>query len=95
MRAQEEIMPASAARLDLRLNARDKERIERAAALRGLPVSAFVRDAVLREADAALAAELNVTLSLEESRRFLATLDQPFKPNPRLKRAMNRGLTRR
>ncbi len=88
-------MPTTASRLDLRLNARDKERIARAAALRGLPVSAFVRDAVLREADAAMAAELSATLSPEESRRFLAALDQPFKPNPRLARAMKRGLTRR
>ena len=43
-------MPA-AARLDLRLNPKDKTRIERAAGLRGVPVSAFVREAVLREAD--------------------------------------------
>jgi uncharacterized protein (DUF1778 family) len=54
-------MTVAAARLDLRLDARDKERIVRAAALRGLSVSAFVRDAVLREADTAMAAELTVT----------------------------------
>ena len=47
-------MTTSPARLDLRLASRDKERIARAAALRGIPVSSFVRDAVLREADAAL-----------------------------------------
>ena len=40
------------ARLDLRLTARDRARIDRAAALAGLPVAAFVRSAVLREADA-------------------------------------------
>lgn len=44
------------ARLDLRLNPKDKARIERAADLRGLPVSAFVRDAVLREAEYVVAA---------------------------------------
>lgn len=81
-------MTTPAARLDLRLNATDKDRIARAAALRGVPVSAFVRDAVLREADAAMAAELTVTLSPEESRRFLAALDKPFKPNAKLKKAM-------
>lgn len=81
-------MTNTAARLDLRLNAVDKARIARAAALRGVPVSAFVRDAVLREADAAMAAELTVTLSPEESRRFLAALDKPFKPNAKLKKAM-------
>lgn len=88
-------MTSATARLDLRLNARDKERIARAAALRGLPVSAFVRDAVLREAGVAMAAELTVTLSPEESRRFLTALDKPFKPNARLKKAMERGLVRR
>lgn len=48
-------MTNTAARLDLRLNARDKNRIARAAVLRGLPVSAFVRETVLREAEATIA----------------------------------------
>lgn len=47
-------MAHNIARLDLRLNARDKDRIARAAALRGVPVSAFVREAVLREAEATI-----------------------------------------
>lgn len=79
----------AAARLDLRLEPPDKERIIKAAALRGLPVSSFVRDAVLREADAAIAADTVVTLSAAESRRFLAALDAPFQPNARLKAAMD------
>lgn len=81
-------MSNSAARLDLRLSNRDKDRIARAAALRGMQVSAFVRDAVLREADAAMAANLGANLSPEESRRFLAALDKPFKPNARLRKSM-------
>ncbi len=85
----------AAARLDLRLNPTDKERIARAADLRGVPVSAFVRDAVLREAESVMAAELTVTLLSAESRRFLAALDKPFKPNTKLKKAMERGLDRR
>ena len=88
-------MTTTAARLDLRLDPKDKARIARAADLRGVPLSAFVRDAVLREADNVMAAELTVTLSAEESRRFLAALDKPFKPNARLKKAMERGLARR
>jgi len=81
-------MAASAARLDLRLSPTDKARITRAADLRGVPLSAFVRDAVLREAESVMAAELTVTLSTAESRRFLKALDAPFKPNARLKKAM-------
>lgn len=85
----------AAARLDLRLNPDDKARISRAAELRGVPLSAFVRDAVLREAETVMTNELTVTLSARESRRFLAALDKPFQPNARLDKAMQRGLARR
>ena len=47
-------MSTAAARLDLRLDAADKARIARAADLRGMPVSAFIRDAVLREAESVM-----------------------------------------
>lgn len=83
-------MTAAAARLDLRLNQADKARIARAADLRGVPLSAFVRDAVLREAESVMAAELTVTLSVQESQRFLKALDAPFQPNARLKKALDR-----
>ena len=87
-------MATNPARLDLRLNAAHKDRINRAADLRGVPVSVFVRDAVLREADSVMAAELTVTLSAEEARRFLKALDAPFRPNAKLKRALARVRTR-
>jgi Uncharacterized protein conserved in bacteria len=82
---------STAARLDLRLVDHDKERIAKAAALRGVSISTFVREVALREADAAIAASTAVTLSAEESRRFLATLDAPFQPNARLQRAMDQA----
>jgi uncharacterized protein (DUF1778 family) len=82
---------AVAARLDLRLSIKDRERIDRAAALAGLPLAAFVRTAVLREADRTVAAESVATLSLSESKRFLAALSKPFAPNTALRRAMKRG----
>lgn len=80
----------AAARLDLRLTPADKQRIARAADLRGMALSAFVRDAVLREAQSVTAAELTVTLSADESRRFLKALDAPFAPNAKLKKALAR-----
>ena len=46
---------AQAARLELRLDDADKDRIARAAAARGVPIAAFVREAVLREAEITLA----------------------------------------
>ena len=76
------------ARLDLRLSIEDKNRITRAAALRGMSLSVFVRHAVLREADTVLAADAAVVLSPEESRRFLDALDRPFQPNAKLKKVM-------
>lgn len=79
------------ARLDLRLSIKDRQRIDRAAALAGLPVAAFVRTAVLREADRAVAAESVVSLSPTESKRFLAALGKPFAPNAALRRALKRG----
>ncbi len=83
-------MTTAAARLDLRLNPADKARIARAADLRGVPLSAFVRDAAMREAESVMAAELTVTLSAKESKRFLEAIDAPFQPNARLKKALAR-----
>jgi uncharacterized protein (DUF1778 family) len=37
-----------------------------------------------------MAAELTVTLSTEESRRFIQALDAPFRPNSKLKKALAR-----
>lgn len=82
-------MTSATVRIDLRLESREKDRIAKAAALRGMAVSAFARDAVLREADATIAADGVVVLSEQESRRFLAALDEPFHPNDRLKKAMD------
>jgi len=79
------------ARLDLRLSVKDRQRINRAATLAGLPVAAFVRTAVLREVDRTVAAESIATLSPAESKRFLAALAKPFAPNAALRRAMKRG----
>jgi len=86
---KEPAMITATARLDLRLESRDKDRIAKAAALQGMAVSAFVRDAVLRAADTAIAADTVVTLSEDESRRFLSALDESFRPNVRLKKAMD------
>jgi uncharacterized protein (DUF1778 family) len=79
------------ARLDLRLSVKDRDRISRAAALAGLPLAAFVRTAVLREADRTVAAESVATLSPTESKRFLAALRKPFTPNAALRGALKRG----
>jgi uncharacterized protein (DUF1778 family) len=82
---------AATARLDLRLSLKDRQRIDRAAVLAGLPLATFVRTAVLREADRAVAAESVAKLSPVESKRFLAALGKPFAPNAALRKALKRG----
>ena len=82
-------IPTAEARLDLRLDPKDKALIEYAARLRGMKLSAFVRAAVLRESREILAAE-TVVLSPAESRNFLEALDRPFRPNAKLARALAR-----
>jgi uncharacterized protein (DUF1778 family) len=79
------------ARLDLRLTTKDRQRIDRAAALAGLPLASFVRTAVLREADRTVAAEAITILAPAEAKRFLSALAKPFAPNAALRRAMKRG----
>ena len=81
-------MVTTTTRLSLYLSLTDKARVARAAALRGVSLSAFGGDAVLREAESVMAAEATVTLSAEESRRFLKALDAPFQPNAKLKTAL-------
>ena len=71
-------MTVSTARLSLRLSVTDKARIEHAARLRGVTVSALVREAALCEAEAIMMTERVVSLSREESRIFLAALDHPM-----------------
>lgn len=78
----------AAARLDLRLDSHEKDRIAHAADLRGVPLATFVRDAALREAGQVVANAVGVTLSRAESRHFLAVMDAPFEPAAKLQRAM-------
>lgn len=78
----------AAARLDLRLDSREKDRIAHAANLRGVPLATFIRDAALHEAEQVVANAVGTTLSPSESRHFLDVMDAPFEPNAKLKRAM-------
>lgn len=81
----------TAARLDLRLDSCDKDRIAYAADLRGVPLATFVRDAALREAGQVVASAVGITLSRAESRHFLDVMDASFEPSAKLERAMTRA----
>lgn len=82
---------SATARLDLRLSPEDKERVEAAASLRGLPVASFVRAAVLREAEQTMSAEYVARLAPAESKRFMKALSGAFQPNAALRKAIARG----
>ena len=69
-----------AVRVNLRLDAAEKASIDRAAELLGVHTSTFARQAVLRETERVLAADSAVELGPQESRRFLAALDDPSEP---------------
>ncbi|WP_133500055.1 DUF1778 domain-containing protein [Cognatilysobacter terrigena] len=78
-------------RLDLRLDASDKQELALAASLMSTPVSAFVREAARERARQVIAQSTRVTLSAEESEHFLDVFDAPFAPNPKLQRALERS----
>jgi uncharacterized protein (DUF1778 family) len=64
-------------RVDLRIPAEVKERWERAAALAGVPVAAFVKLAATERADALISAHDTLTLTPEESAWLFEYLRQP------------------
>ncbi|HYW91960.1 MAG TPA: DUF1778 domain-containing protein [Gammaproteobacteria bacterium] len=84
-------MSAATERLALRLDPEEKRDLTDAAGLCGMSVAAFVRSVARREARQVLVERDSVTLSWQEGRRLLQALGQPFAPDPRLRRALERG----
>lgn len=78
-------------RLEFRLDATEKARIETAASIRGQKASVFAREVMLREADAVVAQHAALVLNAQESRRFMDALSAPFTPNAKLARAIARA----
>lgn len=62
--------------------------LEAAAELSGATVNQFMLQAAYREAQRIVEQETVIRLSQEDSRRILALLDAPPKPNRRLKEAV-------
>ena len=74
-------------RLDLRLRSEHKRLIEEAAHLSGQSISAFVAAAGVREAEQIVERFSNLRLSNRDRDAFLAALDNPPKPNAKLRKA--------
>lgn len=67
------------------------ERIEYAAALRGVSVSSFVQEAVAEQATRVIEAESRWELTREESLAVTALLAKPPKPNRTMREAAKRA----
>jgi uncharacterized protein (DUF1778 family) len=74
--------------LNLRIKPEERGLIDRAATLTGRTRTDFVLDAVRRAAEDVLLDRTVFAVSSEAHAEFLARLDAPPKPNPRLKRAL-------
>jgi uncharacterized protein (DUF1778 family) len=84
-------MPAKTLRsekLDLRLTRKAKAALRAAAAASHRSVSEFVLESALARADEALTDRLSFGLNAAQWKAFLAALDAPSRPLPRLKRLL-------
>ncbi len=85
-------MVATTDRVDLRLEADVKRMWERAAALAGVPLSAFIKMATSQCASELISANTTLTLNADDTEWFLEMLRQPA-PEPTV--AMQRASLRR
>lgn len=81
-------------RMEARVSPEDRERIERAASVAGLSVSAFLVSAAVERADEIIAETTTSTLPADYFDALLAALDEP-EPAPRLTRAAKEAHRRR
>jgi uncharacterized protein (DUF1778 family) len=80
-------------RITARLSAEKQEILQLAADLSGSTLNQFVVQSALRAAEHVIEQEdviRSIRLTMEQSRRFFALLDEPAKPNEALQRAMER-----
>jgi uncharacterized protein (DUF1778 family) len=84
-------MPAKNTRsekLDLRLTRNAKRALQAAAAASHRSVSEFVLESALARADETLAERRGFSLNATQSKAFVAALDAPPRPLPRLERLL-------
>jgi len=75
-------------RLEMRLTPELKKLLERAAAISGQSVAAFVRTAVEVRAAEVVREQLTTQLSPRDMRRFVRILEEDEEPSPALKAAV-------
>lgn len=77
------------ARLDLKMDAEEKDVVSRAAALMGTTMAAFVRTAAKEKARELLDRESRITMTAQDFHAFTAALNGAFTPNAALQNAMS------
>ena len=89
---REALMPRTAVddnkRLNLRISPETKAKIVRAAALRDTDLTNFVTQTALREAEAIIEAAETVKLTNGDFQRVLTLLENPPRPNAKLRAAI-------
>lgn len=75
-------------RMNLRVSPEAKAKLVRAASLRNTDLTNFVTQTALREADAVIEAAEVLRLSKRDHARVLALLENPPRPNARLRAAI-------
>jgi uncharacterized protein (DUF1778 family) len=68
--------------------AHQRAKIEEAAAWRGVPVSSFVIDAAVREAEQVIQKERLIELTRNDAELIASLLDNPPEPNAAMRRAI-------
>ena len=90
--SREATMPRAAVddngRMNLRVSRKAKAKLVRAAALRNTDLTNFVTQTALREAEAVIEAADTVKLSARDHLRVLTLLENPPRPNARLRSAI-------
>jgi uncharacterized protein (DUF1778 family) len=76
-------------KLDLRLTARAKRALQSAAEVSHKTLSDFVLESALARADTVLAEQQVFRVNAERWAAFLAALDAPSRPRPRLEKLLN------
>ena len=79
-----------AARLDIRLNPKAKEKIEQAAVVSHQSVTDFVVTSLLRVSEEALERQQMIHLTNRDRDLFLAALEKDVRPNRALRKAAER-----
>lgn len=77
-------------RIEFRSSPREKDLLMLAAQLKGVNVSAFLRDAALHAANDVVEANETIELSNRDRDLFLKALDKPPAPSAKLKKAMKK-----